>query len=164
MSWEDAQAFVKWLSQETGESYRLPTEAEWEYGARGRTTTPFWTGATISTAQANYDGKLIYGRGKEGIHRGGTVAVDDPNFPANPFGLHHVHGNVFEWVLDGYYPSYRGAPADGHLAVQNPGSPIRVSRGGSFGCDPRVLRSASRGHAAPDDRHPDQGFRVARML
>jgi formylglycine-generating enzyme required for sulfatase activity len=66
----------------------------------GRTTGPFWTGETISTEQANYNGNYIYGPGRIGEYRKQTVPVDDLGFPANPFGLHHVHGNVWEWVED----------------------------------------------------------------
>ena len=117
ISWDDAQSFVEWLSRQTGEAYRVPTEAEWEYAARAGTTTPFWTGPTISTTQANYDGNYIYGSGDKGTYRQRTVTVDDPLFPANPFGLLHVHGNVWEWVQDCYANSCEGAPADGSMAV-----------------------------------------------
>lgn len=166
VSWKDAQSFVKWLSQQTGESYRLPTEAEWEYAARAGTETPFWTGATISTAQANYDGDHTYGTGvTEGSDRGGTVAADDPGFPENPYGLFHVHGNVWEWVQDCYVGNYDGAPANGHRAVEQNDCSMRVLRGGSWGNFPWLLRSADRGRRAPDDRDDDYtGFRVARLL
>ncbi len=164
VSWLDAQTYVGWLAQRTGQPYRLPTEAEWEYAARAGTTTPFWTGATISTAQANYDGNHVYGSGAAGIDRQGTVAMDEPTFHANPFGLHHVHGNVFEWVQDSYAGSYEGAPLDGHLSVERDDRPGRVLRGGSWTNNPRILRSASRGGYAPDVRYNDVGFRVARML
>jgi formylglycine-generating enzyme required for sulfatase activity len=142
----------------------LPTEAEWEYAARAGTTTPFWTGDTISPEQANYDGNYTYGSGKKGVYRERTVAVDDPGFPANPFGLSHVHGNVWEWVQDSYRDSYDGAPLDGSLAVEAVDAPGRVRRGGSWGIDPRVLRSAYRVRDAPDVRSNFVGFRVARAL
>ena len=153
VSWEDAQAFVAWLAEKTGEPYRLPTEAEWEYAARAGTTTPFWTGATISTAQANYDGNYTYGAGKKGTYREKTVAVDDLAFPANPIGLYHVHGNVWEWVQDCYRDSYDNAPLDGSIAVETSDSPERVLRGGSWYTSPRILRSANRGRRAPDNRN-----------
>jgi formylglycine-generating enzyme required for sulfatase activity len=158
VSWRDAQAFVAWLAANTGRPYRLPTEAEWEYAARGGTTTPYWTGATISTEQANYHGNH-------------TVAVNDPAFPANPFGLYHVHGNVWEWVEDNYRSSYNGAPLDGSIAVETKDSPRRVLRGGSWINASRDLRSANRSirldkrrKNAPDDRSNRVGFRVARAL
>jgi formylglycine-generating enzyme required for sulfatase activity len=175
VSWDNAQKFVQWLSDKTGQPYRLPTESEWEYAARAGTTTPFWTGATISTEEANYDGNLSYGSGAKGVYREATVAVDDPLFPANPFGLHHVHGNVREWVQDCYSTSYAGAPSVGALAVEierrrqlwgllAAERPERVLRGGSWVDYPRNLRSAVRVRGAPVVRYDDLGFRVARML
>jgi formylglycine-generating enzyme required for sulfatase activity len=164
VNWLDAQAFVSWLAERTGQPYRLPTEAEWEYAARAGTTTPFWTGTTISPAQANYDGNYIYGGGAKGVYRQGTVAVDDPSFPANPFGLYHVHGNVWEWVQDCYADSYQHAPLDGHQAVDRDNCPVRVLRGGSWLVFPWFLRSAFRFRNAPETRIDDVGFRVARML
>jgi hypothetical protein len=99
VSWLDAKAYTAWLGRKTGRPYRLLSEAEWEYAARGGTNTPFWTGKTISMAQANYKGSS-HGVGKMGECRSRTVSVDDPSFPANPFGLYHVHGNAREWVED----------------------------------------------------------------
>lgn len=164
VSWHDAQTFVAWLSDRTGESYRLPSEAEWEYGARAGTVTPFWTGATISTAQANYDGNDTYDAGTKGIYRARTVAMDDPSFPANPFGLFHVHGNVWEWVQDCHLGSYEGAPTDGEAAADRNDCPARVLRGGSWIDGPKGLRSAVRAGEAPEARNNVLGFRVARML
>ena len=92
------------------------------------------------------------------------MPVDDPSFPANPFGLCHVHGNVWEWVQDCYADSYRGAPLDGHQALDRNDCPERVLRGGSWDSVPRVLRSAFRGRFAPVGRVVSSGFRVARML
>jgi hypothetical protein len=94
VSWNDAQDFVRWLSAKTGQTYRLFSEAEWEYAARAGTTTPFSFGATISTAQANYDGNHTYGGGVKGEYREKTAPVG--SFPANAFGLHDMHGNVWE--------------------------------------------------------------------
>ena len=143
-----------------------------EYAARAGTTTPFWTGATISTAQANYDGNQIYGSGMEGGCRQSTVAVDDPSFLANPFGLHHVHGNVLEWVHDRYRPSYARAPSDGARALEvepkrrlwglmDAALPARVLRGGGWNSHPSDLRSANRFRLAPGSRNSNIGFRVA---
>jgi formylglycine-generating enzyme required for sulfatase activity len=164
VSWLDAQAYVGWLAERTGQHYRLPTEAEWEYAARAGTVTPFWTGATISPAQANYNGNLTYAGGPKGVYRQGTVAVNDHSFPANPFGLHHMHGNVREWVQDCYVDSYRGAPLDGHLSVERDIPGVRVVRGGSWDESPGYLRSAIRFRYARGGRINDTGFRVARML
>jgi len=113
VSWEDAKAYIDWLNGKvSGDPYRLPSEAEWEYAARAGTTTPFAFGATISTRQANYDGNYTYGSGREGVYRGKTVPVGDLD-AANRWGLRHMHGNVYEWVEDCWHDSYSGAPSDG---------------------------------------------------
>ncbi len=96
ITWFDAMAYAEWLSRQTGQTYRLPTEAEWEYACRAGTTTPFSFGTTISTAQANYDGNYVYGEGQKGMYREKTVEVGQ--FPANAWGLHEVHGNVWKWT------------------------------------------------------------------
>jgi formylglycine-generating enzyme required for sulfatase activity len=161
VSWQDAQTYTAWLTARTGKPYRLPTEAEWEYAARAGRTTPFWTGATISTAQANYDGNYTYNDGEKGVYRARTVTVDDPTFPANPFGLYHVHGNVWEWVQD--------CAVNADVSVQAiilgiEGCPSYGQRGGSWNVKPEILRSASRSENAPDFRIFIVGFRVARAL
>ena len=149
MSWDDAQAYVAWLSTETGADYRLLTEAEWEYAARAGTITPFHTGATISTDQANYDGlSPPYGSGVRGIYRAQTTAAG--SFAPNAFGLHDVHGNVAELVQDCY----------SETPVDTCGG--RVLRGGSWASRPELLRSAYRGWCAPNLRNHLNGFRVAR--
>ena len=149
VSWEDAQAYVAWLSAETGADYRLLTEAEWEYAARAGTTTPFHTGATISTDQANYDGlSTPYGAGVRGAYRAQTTEVG--SFAPNAFGLHDVHGNAAEMVQD-CYEDTAGATCSG-----------RVVRGGSWAGAPELLRSAYRGWCAPTLRNHLSGFRVAR--
>ena len=98
VSWGDVQAYVRWLSESTEAAYRLPSESEWEYAARAGTTTPFHTGSTISTDQANYNGNYTYGSGSRGRYRGRTTSVG--TFAPNAFGLYDVHGNVREWVED----------------------------------------------------------------
>ena len=133
VSWEDAQAYVRWLSEETGEAYRLLSEAEWEYVARAGTMTPFHFGTTISTEQANYYGNYTYGSGRKGEYRQKTVAVG--RFPANAYGLHDMHGNVWEWVADCWHKSYAGAPADGGAWASGECS-RRVLRGGSWSVEP----------------------------
>ena len=102
--WHDCQAFIKKLRETDKTQYRLPTEAEWEYACRAGTTTPFYTGATISTDQANFNGKIPYGNGPKGVHRGKTTPVG--SFAANPWGLHDMHGNIQQWCQDwcGNYP------------------------------------------------------------
>jgi formylglycine-generating enzyme required for sulfatase activity len=166
VSWQDASEFVAWLSAKTGKAYRLPTEAEWEYAARAVTDAsaphpPFSTGSTINYKQANYDANFTYGDGKMGLFRQKTVDVG--TFKANAFGLHDMHGNVWEWVLDCYKDSYHGAPTDGS-AVVLPKCGLRVLRGGSWNYFPQLLRSAYRYATAPDVRLDIVGFRVARPL
>ena len=111
VSWEDAQAYVRWLAQETVETYRLLSESEWEYVARAGTTTPFNLGSTISTDQANYNGNYTFGSGRKGLYRDKTVSVG--SFSPNAWGLYDVHENVWEWVEDCWNRSYAGASAGG---------------------------------------------------
>ena len=166
ITWTQTRTYVDWLSAETGQSYRLPSEAEWEYAARAGTQTPFHFGATISTDQANFDGiKPPYGDGATGVNRGRTVEVG--SFPANAFGLHDVHGNVAEWVQDcgsDLNSRYDNAPADGS-AVEIAGCSEHVARGGGWWDEAGNLRSARRGlwnEAAWYNW--DLGFRVARSV
>ena len=142
-------AYAAWLSKQTGERYRLPSEAEWEYAARAGTTMPFSTGNCIHTDQANYDGNYDYnGCGaKTGVYLEKTVPVG--SLPANPWGLHEVHGNVREWVQDNWHASYDGAPVDGS-AWESGRAGRRAVRGGSWGSRPRYLRSAYRDSMASD--------------
>ncbi len=158
VDWEQAQLYVEWLSRKTGQTYRLPTEAEWEYAARAGTTTPFNTGSTISPQQANFDGRYGYpdGYDEEGLYREQTVPVG--SFAPNAFGLHDMHGNVWEHVED-CYGSYGDAPADGSASEV---CVDRVVRGGSWRNGPAVLRSAHR--AWNGGRNSDRGFRVVRTL
>ena len=156
-SWDDASTYVYWLSGKTGHEYRLLTEAEWEYAARAGTTTPYHFGRIILGNQANY-----------GINNGGTVAVG--SFPANAFGLHDMHGNVWEWVEDCWHDDYTGAPTNGNAWLsgckQNyEGKYNRVLRGGSWYDNLQILRSANRnGDYYASDRSNFNGFRVARTL
>ena len=141
VNWEDAYSYVHWLSEKTGERYRLPTEAEWEYVGRAQTTTPFHTGSTISTEQANYDGRHVYGAGRKGAYRGRAMPVG--SFQPNEFGLHDVHGNVWEWVQDCGGGSYARASTDGR-ASESLRCDTRILRGGSWASEPSVLRTAER--------------------
>lgn len=166
VSYSDAKEFVAWLAKKTGKPYRLLTEAEWEYAARAQTKwnpspPPFSTGATISYQQANYDANFSYGRPNGGIYRQKTV--DTGTMPKNAFGLHEMHGNVWEWVEDCYKDSYAGAPSDGS-AVQARDCKLRILRGGSWNYHPVALRAAYRYATFGDLRVNQAGFRVARSL
>ena len=165
VSWDDIQQYVKWLSGETGQAYRLLSEAEWEYVARAGTTTPFHTGATISPAQANYDGTSTYGSGQKGAYKEKTVPVG--SYAANGFEVYDVHGNVWEWVADCWNDSYAGAPSDGSAWTSGNTSgncSLRVLRGGSWFGLPEYLRSAFRYGLDTGLRRYDIGFRLARTL
>ena len=123
VSFNDAKQYTDWLSNKTGKDYRLLSEAEWEYAARGQTKTsepsdPFSTGETISYRQANYDANFTYGSGQQGAYRQKTTDVG--SFQKNAFGLYDMHGNVWEWVQDCYRPSYEGAPSDGSPVLSAP--------------------------------------------
>lgn len=165
MSWEDARAFVSWLSLKTGRPYRLLSEAEWEYAARGGSDQAFWWGPGVSTRQANYDGSLTYAGGAPGEFRHRTMPVD--SFEPNPFGLYNVHGNVWEWVEDCYQKRYRDLPEETRLtgvAWSPAACEFRVFRGGSWTDAPNVLRAANRGRYEPFIRNTSSGFRVGRTL
>jgi formylglycine-generating enzyme required for sulfatase activity len=163
VSWNDAQAYVQWLSQTSGKTYRLLTEAEREYAARAGTQSAFWWGDTINTSRANYDGTgLSYNGSAEGDYRQATVAVS--SFKANSFGLYNMHGNVFEWVEDCFHDNYSGAPTDGSAWTTGCSGNYRVLRGGSWSYNPAYLRSAFRFWDAPDNRNFISGFRLARTL
>ena len=156
VGWDDAKEYVEWLSGKTGEEYRLPSESEWEYAARGGTATRYWWGDGIGRNRANCDGC------GSRWDRERTAPVG--SFPANGFGLHDVHGNVWEWVEDCWNESHEGAPADGS-ARESGNCRIRVLRGGSRFSDPRDLRSANRFRMAARARlNLVVGFRVARTL
>jgi formylglycine-generating enzyme required for sulfatase activity len=153
--WPDAVRFCTALSKDTGRSFRLPTEAEWEYCSRAGTTTPFNTGATISTDQANFDGKFFYPGGKPGIYRRGPTPVR--TFAPNAWGLFDMHGNAFQWCSDWYGPYPQGAATDpkGPRTGAN-----RVIRGGKFGSGARYIRSASRYSYNPNNSSVNFGFRI----
>jgi formylglycine-generating enzyme required for sulfatase activity len=161
VSWNDAKAYVAWLSRQTGKTYRLLSEAEREYVTRAGTTTPFWWGSSITPQQANYDGTYAYNGGATGAYRKQSLPVD--SFIPSPWGLYQVHGNVNEWVEDCYHDSYSGAPADGSAWTAGDCSD-RILRGGDWSNLPDSLRSADRYHLTPDKRYVQVGFRVARTL
>lgn len=162
VSWEDAQAYVRWLSQRTGQTYRLPSEAEWEYACRAGTRSAFSFGETIDTNLANYDGNYSYHGSPKGVYRRGTTPVG--SFPPNPWGLFDMHGNVWEWVQDVVHENYEGAPLTGQ-AWEEGGDPTRrILRGGAWLYNPRYLRSALRNGFSATLSNDIVGFRIARNL
>ena len=155
VSWEDAVAYVRWLSGQTGERYRLPSEAEWEYAARAGSVTAYSWGNEIGRNRAN-----CHGCGSQWDDRQ-TAPVG--SFGPNGWGLHDMHGNVLEWVQDCWNGSYGGAPSDGS-AWERGDCSQRVLRGGSRGIDPGYLRSANRARFTTTVRSHFIGFRVARTI
>ena len=154
VSWEDAQAYIEWLSRKTGEGYRLLSESEWEYVTRAGMRTAYWWGDDIGRNRANCDS-----------YCGDSYSYTAPvgSFSANAFGLYDVHGNVWEWVEDCWNESYRGAPSDGSV-WESGDCERRVLRGGSWSYIPRDLRSADRSGLTAGFRDLNVGFRVARTL
>ena len=161
VSWFDAMEFCSRLSQRTGRTYTLPSEAQWEYACRAGSTTPFHFGETISPELANYNGHFSYGDGPRGEARGQATSVG--MFPANAWGLREMHGNVWEWCIDHWHGNYKGAPKDGRAWVNTSSSKDarRLLRGGSLGLEPTSCRSAYRNHRGPALVANDGvGFRV----
>jgi formylglycine-generating enzyme required for sulfatase activity len=162
VSWDDAKEYAAWLSRRTGKTYRLLSEAEREYVTRAGTTTLFWWGNSISTSQANYDGRPVYDR-SQGEFRQKTLPVH--SFQPNLWGVYQVHGNVREWVEDCWNNNYQGAPSDGSAWTRpRENCRQRVVRGGSWRTYPQALRSAARFFSTDRDRDFAQGFRVGRTL
>ena len=159
VSWNDAQTYLAWLLRKTGQTYRLLSEAEREYVTRAGTTTLFWWGSSISTRQANYDGRAYLS--SVGEHRDRTLPVD--SFSPNPWGLYQVHGNVSEWVEDCRHDGYAGAPPNGSVWTFGDCT-VRILRGGSWDVRSDYVRSAERNGAIPGFRSSNVGFRVARTL
>jgi formylglycine-generating enzyme required for sulfatase activity len=155
VSWDDAQLYLNWLGTVSGKAYRLPSEAEWEYAARGGTTTRYWWGDQVRGGNASC---------KE---CGQPWDADKPppvgSFVANPYGFFDMNGSVWEWVNDCWHSSYRGAPADGS-AWASPSCPTRVIRGGSWRDDVSYMSSSTRFKDDASVRASQNGFRVARDL
>lgn len=146
ITWHEAVAYCEWLTRETGDRWRLPTETEWEYACRAGTETPFHTGVMIDLSQANF----LYGEDGSRIGKGAPVLAG--SCPPNGFGLFDMHGNVSEWTADPWRPSYL------EEAMADPER--RVIRGGAWDYLPRLLRSSWRDCAAPGTRRDNLGFRV----
>lgn len=177
VSWYDAIEFCARLSKKTGKQYRLSSEAEWEYACRAGTKTPFHSGETITGELANYSANSTYADEAKGESRKGTTPVG--SFSPNAFGLYDLHGNVWEWCADPWNGSYKGAPEDGRVwdkknendnRYQNILESIdlllkdrraRVLRGGAWGFNPWLCRSAFRVEFDPVYRDDGIGFRVA---
>jgi formylglycine-generating enzyme required for sulfatase activity len=158
VTWNNAIEFCHRLWEKTGRAYRLPSEAQWEYGCRADTTTPFYFGETITTDLANYVGEHTYLSEPKGVYR--HVTTDVGSFPPNAFGLYDMHGNVWEWCADVWHDDYTGAPTDGS-AWQCHTTSSRVLRGGSWHDPPGICRCAARLKLNPSDGEDFIGFRVA---
>ena len=171
VNWEDGQAYARWLSAETGQRYRLPSESEWEYAARAGTTTRRHWGDDADEQCAHANGA---DRTAKRRFENWSWAVDCTDgvlwtspvgaFAANGFGLHDMLGNVWEWAEDCWHDDYDGAPRDGSAWTRGGDCGRRVLRGGSWSVVPRSLRSAYRDRSVAEDRGTGVGFRVARTL
>jgi formylglycine-generating enzyme required for sulfatase activity len=158
VTWNDAVEFCRKLSEKTGKTYRLPSEAEWEYACRAETTTPFYFGETITPDLVNYDGNHPYRSAPEGLYRKQTTDVG--SFGPNAFGLYDMHGNVWEWCSDRWHDNYNGAPTDGN-SWETGTDNNRVQRGGSWFNLAVKCRCAVRGKYSAGGRWRFGGFRVA---
>jgi formylglycine-generating enzyme required for sulfatase activity len=156
VSWEHAIAYAEWLSEQTGQHYRLPSEAEWEYAARAGTKTAYWWGNEILSGMANYPG----GRSRSSEEQTATVG----SFKPNPFGLYDTAGNVFEWVQDYWHDNYNCAPDDGSAWTSGGFCEVRVIRGGSWFNPPEYASSSSRYSEYTDCANFNIGFRLARDI
>jgi formylglycine-generating enzyme required for sulfatase activity/chromosome segregation ATPase/CRP-like cAMP-binding protein len=154
VSWSDAQGYVKWLSAQTGKTYRLPTEAQWEYAARGGNEESYWWLGVHNNIPAN-----CFNCGSDWD---GARTAPTGQFAANAFGLHDMAGNVQEWTEDCYNKNYTGAPDDGSAWLTT-GCTERVVRGGSYSSPKDSLRSAKRARMEQDSRLDNLGFRVVRV-
>ena len=152
VSWDDAQAYVEWLSARSGQPYRLLSEAEWEYCCRAGSTTAYSFGDNITKQQAQFS---------QGNWNSGGKTAEVGSFPANAFGLHDMHGNVWEWCQDCWNGNYVNAPTDGSVWTTGDCS-RRVLRGGSWSDGPRTLRAARRSGCPASGRFIHGGFRLAR--
>lgn len=174
IDWNDAQAYAQWLSKRTNQTYRLPSDAEWEYVARAGTQTRFWFGDKDEDlcAHANVLDRSAQA-GLKDAAKGLTIAQCSDNYvftapvksyKPNPFGLYDVHGNAWEWAQDCWHDNYNGAPNDGRAWESGCAEEGRVVRGGAWGSNPRGARSAVRSGFIRGSRDSGAGFRLARTL
>jgi formylglycine-generating enzyme required for sulfatase activity len=154
VSWDEAKKYVEWFSRMTGKQYRLLSEAEWEYAARAGSDAPYSWGAEIGKGKAN-----CRDCGSQWSDQSAPVR----SFEANAFGLYDMHGNVWEWCADPWHSNYVGAPDRG-IVWEGGDTNLRITRGGSFDDDPRLVRAATRSRAPHDFRSNTIGLRVARTL
>jgi len=154
VSWEDAIAYTEWLSQQTSQQYRLPTEAEWEYAARADTEMKYWWGNKIGSNRANCDGC--------GSQWDNNKTAPVGSFAPNPFNLYDTVGNVYEWTCSGYRNKYNGK--EQRCSGKHSANALRVIRGGSWYSLPAYVRSASRSRSQLDSRELTIGFRIARTM
>ncbi len=162
VSWDDASLFCKRLTKQTGHTYRLPSEAEWEYACRAGSNTPFHFGETLTTDLANYVGEHTFLNEPKGIYRHTTTEAGC--FPPNGFGLYDMHGNVWEWCEDAWHDNYQGAPLDESAWLTADNQAARVLRGGSWHEIPGNCRSATRLKMESREREDLYGFRVALQI
>jgi sulfatase modifying factor 1 len=171
INWDDARAYAEWLSAKTGKHYRLPSEAEWEYAARGNTSTQRYWGDNpdVACEYANVADKTaqsqIKGASSWSVHNctdGFAYTAPVASFKVNAFGLNDMLGNVWEWTEDSYHDSYQDAPIDG--SAWSGDGVKRVLRGGSWNNEPLNVRTAIRNGNKPAQRFSIFGFRLARML
>ena len=166
VSWDGILQYLIKLNGMTGMKYRLASEAEWEYAARAGCSTAFNVGGQcrdkIEASEANFDGNYTYNGSAKGVYRQKTIEVG--SFGANNWGLHNMHGNVWEWVEDVWHDNYAGAPTDGSAWKSGGDSSRRVLRGGAWVNYPGSLRSATRYGIAPGYRYGSFGFRLARTV
>lgn len=155
VSWHDAQNYISWLNKKTNSNYRLPTETEWEYAARGGQSTAYFWGSQASHNQANYKGVKGKDRWK--------FAAPVGQFPANKFSVQDTSGNMWEWVQDCWHDTYQGAPTDGSVWDYDcKDIDTQVRRGGAWDANTVGIRSANRSPGGKHDRSNLYGFRVAR--
>jgi formylglycine-generating enzyme required for sulfatase activity len=159
VSYDDAKAYVEWLRQKSGKAYRLLSESEWEFAARGGTSTPFAGGDSLAPTQANFDASMAAGK-KQGSYEGKSVEVG--TFPPNPYGLHDMEGNVFEWVEDCWNKTHAGAPSD--ASPRGGDCKRRVAKGGAWYYEAEFARPSARMSFPKGSRLNVIGFRVARPL
>ena len=155
VSWLDARDYARWLSKQTGKTYRLPSEAEWEYAASGGATTNYWWGAKLGKGHAN-----CFNCGSQWA---ATRSAPVGSFAPNRFQLYDMAGNVAEWVADCRHGNYKGAPADGSAWLSGD-CDTRMVRGGAFNSPSDTLRLRSRSQYVIDSRLDNIGFRLVREL